>query len=126
MKAVLDASAVLAIVLKERGGASVVPYLGDSLISTVNDAEVMSRLVSLGMPVQVVAGITGHLRLTSVPLSKQHAVAVARLQPRTSAAGLSVGDRACIAVAIGESLPVVTADRAWLDLDLDIEVISIR
>lgn len=126
MKSVIDASAVLALILKEPGGAKVIQFLGPSIMSTVNTAEVMSRLAYLGTPSQDAESLVSHLRITGIPFTEQHAVTVAQLRPSTPVAGLSLGGRACIALALEQDLPVVTADRAWPDLDLGVEVVAIR
>jgi ribonuclease VapC len=114
---VLDASAVLAVIFDEPGSERVAAHLPGALISAVNAAEVMTKLVDLGMPDETVNAIFEGLQLTILPFETAHARASARLRPQTRAAGLSLGDRACLAVAGQRDAPVLTTDRAWSRLD---------
>lgn len=95
-------------------------------MSAVNLAEVLSRLARLGIPVPAAMGFVDTLNLTIAPFMKSDAFPVAELRVSTAHAGVSLGDRACLALAGRMACPVVTADRAWAGLNLDIEVISIR
>ncbi|MCH7669299.1 MAG: type II toxin-antitoxin system VapC family toxin [Acidobacteria bacterium] len=126
MTAVLDASAVLAVLLGEEGSSRVVGYLDDSQISAVNHAEVLSRLDLLGISVESGSDLVDRLRIEVVPFTASHARAVARLRSLTAGSGLSLGDRACIAVARELGHRVVTADRVWMTLKLGVEVVTIR
>ena len=125
-EAVLDASAVLALMHGEPGGETVRPILPRCAISTVNLSEIIAKLVENGID-----GATA-IRLTEAQPYRpmDHTLALARiagtLRAETRAAGLSLGDRACLALALALNLPVYTADRAWRSLPLDIEVRPIR
>ncbi|BCM87941.1 type II toxin-antitoxin system VapC family toxin [Methylobacterium indicum] len=114
---VLDASAVLAVIFSEAGADRVAGHLPGARISAVNAAEVMTKLVDLGMPEDTVEAIFEGLQLTIVPFEIAHARASARLRPLTRPAGLSLGDRACLAVAGQLGAPALTTDRAWSRLD---------
>jgi PIN domain nuclease of toxin-antitoxin system len=132
VKYVLDASALLAYLHGEPGAERVTPALVEvCAISQVNWAEALSKLAELGEdPAQVEARLirAGFLGtgLIVYPLEAPHAVDIARLRPLTRGAGLSLGDRACLALGRSLRLPVLTTDRAWAALRLDVEVRLIR
>ncbi len=117
---------MLAVLNGEPGGETVRPVLHDSVVSTVTLSEVISKLVENG-----VDGRTA-VRLTDAQPFRpmDHTLGLARiagtLRAENRAAGLSLGDRACLALALAMELPVYTADRAWQGLPLDIEVRPIR
>ncbi len=125
-RTVLDASAVLAALQSEPGGEALDALRGDVAISALNIAEVTSKLVSLGAPPETARDLVEGMQLTVYPFDEEHAYQVAALRPPTRAAGLSIGDRACIALGIQLGAPVLTADRAWRGLGLPVEVILIR
>lgn len=124
--AVLDASAVLALLLKEPGGEAVEPYLGVGLLSIVNYSEVVARLSDRGAPDALIRAQLDALQLTLVPFDEEIAFAAGLLRPATRDHGLSFADRACIATAVQTDAPVVTADREWMKLALSVEVRLIR
>jgi ribonuclease VapC len=116
---VLDASALLAY-LREEPGADVVAeaIAGGVVISTVNLAEVFSRSADRGAdPAKLAAKLTQNGLLdgaiTVEPFTATDAIDVAHLRPLTRDAGLSLGDRACLALARRLGAPVLTADTAW-------------
>ncbi len=123
---VLDASAALAVLRSEPGASMVVALQETSLMSAVNLAEVHGRMVQLGM--QSEQAWQAALRIASqiVSFDERHARATADLLPRTRALGLSLGDRACLALAIERKLPVLTADKAWKTLRVGVEIRVIR
>ncbi|MDO8295933.1 MAG: type II toxin-antitoxin system VapC family toxin [Caulobacter sp.] len=123
---VLDASAVLAVVLTEPGGDMVRPLIADSLLSAVNLAEVTTRLLDLGFPSARIDSRLERLRFTVVPFDEGLALSAGLLRAQTRHLGLSVGDRACLALAQREQLPALTADRSWAKLDVGVEVVLIR
>ena len=124
---VLDASALLASIYDEPGGRQVDAALDASAaISTVNLSEVVARLAADGLPVeQVRAGIESW-RLDIVEFNAELALEAGMLRPTTRRAGLSLGDRACLALARRLGLPVLTADRAWAGLPIRVTVQLIR
>ena len=122
MTVVLDASAVLALIRREPGAEKVVAAIAGSLISAVNFAEVASRLVDIGMPQEMALNQLSGFGLHVVPFDLPFATAVMTLRPLTRHAGLSLGDRACLALAIRERATVLTADRAWAALELGCEI----
>lgn len=123
---ILDASAVLAFINKEPGHEKVEPYLPYSIISTINLAEVMSILLENHLEEKEVKNLVGYLIHEIVPFGEEHAFMTAALKKSTQAHGLSLGDRACLALAKIKNLPVLTADKAWQKLNLKIKTIFIR
>lgn len=114
---VLDASAVLAVIFGEAGADRVAGHLPGARISAVNATEVMTKLIDLGMPEDIVDAIFEGLQLTVLPFEMRHARETARLRSFTRGAGLSLGDRACLAVAGQLEATAFTTDRAWAQLD---------
>jgi ribonuclease VapC len=123
---VLDASALLALLNAESGADLVQDLLPESIISTVNLAEVVSRLASVGMPADEIRNILALLGLEIVAFEKEQAFETGFLSPATRSFGLSLGDRACLALAKVASATAVTADQAWGNLDLEVEVKLVR
>ena len=111
--AVLDASAVLVLVQGEPGSDDVARCIPGALISAVNLAEVVGKLADAGMPGDQIELALSSLGLRVVPLDAQAATDVGLLRPATRALGLSLGDRACLALGMASGLPVLTSDRAW-------------
>jgi PIN domain nuclease of toxin-antitoxin system len=124
--AVLDASAVLALIQKEPGGAQVVGYLQGGCMSAANYAEVLFVLGRAGIEIGVAQGLIAALRIEVVPMTAEIAATAATLGATGSRYGLSLGDRACLATAADRNVPVVTADRVWAELNLGIDVIAVR
>lgn len=120
---VLDASAILGLVLGEPRARSVLDHLDGASVSAVNHAEVVGKLTSVGMPSPIVAEVIERLDVDIVPFTDIHAVLAGELRSLTAAVGLSLGDRACLATALDLGAAVVTLDRAWVDLDLGIPII---
>lgn len=121
---VLDASAVLAMLHREPGADAVAAIVGASAISTVNWSEVVQKAASHGVDVEGLADGLGSIGLDIVAFELAEAEAAARLW--RGAERLSLADRACLATAARLDAPAVTADRAWLELELPIEVRPIR
>jgi ribonuclease VapC len=125
-EAVLDASALLAFLRKEPGGERVATALARSCISAVNLAETISKMVEHGKPLDAVTFQIERLRLSVVPFDAEQATIVASLWRGTRVAGLSLGDRACLALGILRKLPVLTADRNWAKAEVGVQVEVIR
>jgi ribonuclease VapC len=116
---VFDASAALAVLFAEPGAdkAEVLIEAGDAVISSVNHAEVVARLLDRGMSEAEVDAVFEGLHLRVLPFTEQQALASGRLRPATKALGLSLGDRCCLALAQQHpGAQVVTADRPWKGL----------
>jgi PIN domain nuclease of toxin-antitoxin system len=123
---VADASAVLAVLRGEVGAAEAVGAISGASISAVNYAEVISRLVDLGASVEEAVVAVGRLDVEVADFDETLAVRTGVMRQSTRVRGLSLGDRACLALAHRLGLPAVTADRAWASLDLGVEVVLIR
>lgn len=122
---VVDSSVILAI-LKQEGGAEAEGYLGNALASTVNLTEVATKLIQLGYSDEDTEMVMAALTIERVAFTEEFINPTATLSKLTKPYGLSFGDRACLALGIRKNLPVLTADRAWTQLDLPIEVKLIR
>jgi PIN domain nuclease of toxin-antitoxin system len=126
---VVDASAILAYHLNEPGTEVVGELLLNEpkcSMSTVNHSEVVARLAGLGWDESSIRESMAAIPLTIVPFDEEDAYACGLLRPITRSAGLSLGDRACIALAMRLKLPVVTMDHAWANLDLPVTVVVAR
>lgn len=123
---VLDASVVIAAVLQEPGGGRAIGHARSPLVSAVNYAEICTRLTDLGMNPETIEGSLKMLRLDVVPFDKEQAERVAALRNATRSSGLSLGDRACLALGASREALVLTADRAWRALDLPIQIEQVR
>lgn len=122
----MDASAVLALIHAEPGAHTVAEAISDATISAVNFAEVISRLTDRGMSEAWIRGAMVGLALEVTHFDEQQAYEVGFLRSSTRQRGLSLGDRCCLGLARRLGLPAITADRAWADLGLDVEIRLIR
>jgi PIN domain nuclease of toxin-antitoxin system len=124
---VLDASALLAVLNREPGAEKLTPdLLSTAVSSTVNLAEVQSKLVSRGIkPDEAWEATISPIREAAVFTDQQARIA-GSLIAQTSAFGLSLGDRACLALGIALKAPVYTADRSWKNLKLGIRIHVVR
>jgi PIN domain nuclease of toxin-antitoxin system len=110
---VLDASALLALLRDEPGAARVAEHIGEARISSVNYAEVVSHFIFAGMPADQIDTMLRPLPLTVVDADQALASIAGRLRAVTAEAGLSLGDRFCLALARRDGLPALTADKHW-------------
>jgi ribonuclease VapC len=122
----IDSSVLLAVILAEPGWQAWVPLIERGVISAVNIAEVVARLVDRGVPEAPLNQLLRVAELTVVPHDLEQALESGRLRALTRHAGLSLGDRACLALARTHGLSVLTADRVWATLALDVPVELIR
>jgi len=123
---VLDASALLAFLRAEPGAILVQQALPGAAISSVNWAEVLQRAQAEHIATAGLYEEMTGLGLAIHPFSVEDATLTASLHPQTRQAGLSLADRACVALATRLTLPVLTADRIWATLDLGITVRLLR
>ena len=119
IKNVLDASAILAVLNCEPGETLVVPLLAESAVSSINLAEVGAKLLDAGLDqatAEIAVSVLGIGKI--VDFDEAQAWEVARLRPLTKQNGLSLGDRACLSLAIRMGVQAVTADKEWSKLNL--------
>lgn len=123
---VLDASALLAVFNNEAGADRVIAVLPVAVISAVNLAEVVTKLQERGMPDDRIRANIAALELSVDPFGEAMAIETGLLRTTTHAAGLSLGDRACLALAHARRAPAFTADRSWTTLDMSADIELIR
>lgn len=127
-KTVLDASALLAWIEAKSGAERVQEALesGAAMMSAVNWAEVLAKLVDRGVSAEDRRRIRASLDIEIRPFDENAAFVAGSLRQPTRRHGLSTGDRACLALALAEAVPALTADRTWANVDAAIEVEVIR
>jgi ribonuclease VapC len=125
-RVVLDASAILAAIGSEPGAGIVMEQVSHAAVSTVNLAEVKSKLVDCGFP-------PGDAWEAAISFSREifdfdtrQADLAGGLISKTRHLGLSLGDRSCLALAMILKAPVYTADRDWAKLDLGLKIHLVR
>jgi ribonuclease VapC len=123
---VLDASALLAFLFTEPGCAVVAAHFQSSCLSSVNLAEVISRFVRDGHSAEAVYQQLAASGIEIVPFLAEDAVLAAGLITHTQKFGLSLGDRACLVLALRRNVAALTADHVWSKLDLPIAIQQIR
>lgn len=125
---VLDASALLALLYEETGREVTAGLIaaGGAAISAVNLSEVVARRLDTGTPQPLIEEVLRSMDLEVVPFDGYLAYRAGSLRPLTRHLGLSLGDRACLALAQQLNVPVYTADRAWANLQLGIPIHLIR
>jgi len=124
---VFDASALMTMLNQESGADQLTPdILVNAVSSTVNLAEVQSKLVNRGLPSNQAWVATLNSVSKAVAFTAEHARIAGNLIAETRPLGLSLGDRACLALAIDLKASVYTADRSWRNLKLGIRIHVIR
>ena len=123
---VLDTSAILAVINEEPGAENVFPTLDHAIINAVTLAEVITKLVDWGMSEKDAQDMIGELGIQVVLFDEEQAYLAGVMSPATRMLGLSLGDRACLALGIVMGLPVITADRNWARVSIDLDVRLIR
>lgn len=123
---VLDASAILALLKREQGADRVKAVLDQAAICAVNVAEVQSKLVVGGLSRQAAEARIRFLGCIILPFDEEQAIEAGSLIAQTRSLGLSLGDRACLALAIDRKATVYTTDKAWKSLNLGIKIEVIR
>lgn len=119
---VLDASALLILINREVGSEVVDGEIPGALISSVNHSEVVAKLVERGLTEAAIRGSLDALEIEVVAFDAEQSYTAGLLRPATRTRGLSLGDRACLALARHLGLAVLTADRVWTELDLGVDV----
>lgn len=123
---VLDSSAVLAVVNAEPGAARVMQLLDGALLSAVNHAEVVTKLVERGIGREKARSVVLGIGVEVVEFEIDLADRTGELRRATRHLGLSLADRACLALAEREGTSAVTADKKWADADIGVDVVVIR
>ncbi|MFU7501402.1 MAG: type II toxin-antitoxin system VapC family toxin [Candidatus Tisiphia sp.] len=124
---ILDASALIALLSEEKGGETVASILPKSVMSSVNIAEVAKFLIERrSLSEEEVSNIIQSLIEIIIPFDTQLALISANIVRQTKALGLSLGDRACLALALQTGYTVYSADRIWSKLNLDCKIVIIR
>lgn len=123
---VIDSSVALATLFEEPRTEAFDIQLNAALIGAVNLAEIVTKLQDRGIADDMILVALGQLQLTIEPFDEEQAVLAGKLRSTTRSKGLSLGDRACIALAAIRGATVVTTDRAWAELDLPVPVLLIR
>lgn len=111
---VLDASALLCLINGEPGSDRVAAVLPQAVISPVNLAEVIAKLNELGADAATARALLAPLHLSVVPFDEAAAFATGALRAATRGQGLSLGDRACLALSISRGATALTTDKAWV------------
>ncbi|HEX5141553.1 MAG TPA: type II toxin-antitoxin system VapC family toxin [Dehalococcoidia bacterium] len=125
--AVLDSSAYLALILVEPGHEFVRDAVAQGAgVSSVNLAEVVSRLRDLDYSLAMVEERLLEFAVPVLPFSQEHGKTAGSLRSATRHLGLSLVDRACLAVAAELDVPAITADRLWVELDIGVQVVLCR
>lgn len=123
--AIIDSSVILAF-LRSEPGAVPLDDMQSSFISAVNLAEVVAKLAEIGWGSDRIHSALDRFDLRVIPLDDDRAYRAGLLRPLTRDQGLSLGDRACLALAQEYGLPAVTADRKWSEVTIDVDIRQIR
>jgi len=126
MTTVLDASAILTLLFRESGASAVEEVLPSACVSAVNWSEVLQKLAQRRVDPGPAASALQALGLTIEPFTGDDAARTAQIWNVTHQGGLSLGDRACLALAYRLDAEAVTADRDWKGLDAGVRVRVIR
>ncbi len=110
---VLDSSAVLALMQRERGAELVAASLPGAMLGVVNLAEVMTKLCERGVPLEVARYAVSSLGVKIAEFTEEQADLIGKLRPLTRSAGLSLGDRACLALAKTSGAKILTTETVW-------------
>lgn len=119
---VLDATALLCLLFDEVGAGKVEARLDLARVCAVNYHEVLVALVDRGIDLEDAQTMLGRLDIEIVPMDRALANIAGALRPLTRAAGLSLGDLCCLALAWTGRAVALTTDQAWADLDIGVAI----
>jgi ribonuclease VapC len=122
----VDSSAILAVLFQEPGAARALEKMSGGMMSAVNYAETGAKLIARGWGREEWEEVVDSFGLTLVPFDRRMAVLSGAMAPDFAPRGVSFADRACIVLGMIEKLPVLTGDRKWASLGLELEVELIR
>ncbi len=125
-EAVIDASALLALLNAEPGADVVLEALPGAVISAVNLSEVIAKLCDAGMPEKAIRQALQPLGLEVIPFDEEQSYQTGLLRSSTQNMGISFGDRACLSLAKMLGVTAFTADRAWDELEAGVMIKIIR
>jgi PIN domain nuclease of toxin-antitoxin system len=125
-ESVLDSSVLIAVLRNERLDNDVIDVVDGAVISAANFAEVWTRIHDLGLTNDPRAQAIFTLLARVEPFTESQARLAADLRPATKSAGLSLGDRACLALALEIGGEVYTADRQWSNISVGCPIHLIR
>jgi ribonuclease VapC len=123
---VLDASAVLALFLKEAGAEIVAQHTQGAIMSAVNVEEVAARMLQRGDKLEDIAADLQSLSVEFVPFHREQAFLTASLKAVCQGLNISLADRVCLALGMERGLPILTSDGKWEKLGLDVTLRLIR
>ena len=123
---VLDASAVLCLLQAENGAERVAEALPDAMIGAVNYSEVVAKLVEAGIDEMTVDSLIDKLQLNVIPFDRVQARLAGSLRSTTRKLGLSLGDRACLALAAAKGATALTCERIWTKFETPCKVETLR
>jgi PIN domain nuclease of toxin-antitoxin system len=125
---VVDSSAYLALVHQETGYRQVAEYLESmrGIMSAVNAAEVLSKQADIGVPLADALALMHLTGVVTASFGPEEALSAASLRKAAKPLGLSLGDRACLALGLKYQCPVLTADRIWQKLEIGVKVLCVR
>jgi ribonuclease VapC len=119
-------SALLALLREEPGAEAVAAVIDGALVSTVNASETIAKLIQRGAGTEEAEEIVLSLPLETRAFELTDAARAGKMWPRGRAIGLSLGDRACLALAESLSLPVMSTDSRWRSFETSIEIRLLR
>ncbi len=124
---ILDSSSLIALLAEEKGQEKIIEVLPYAVMSTVNIAEVVKFLIDRkGLTRERIHKLIQNLIPTILPFDEEQAFLSGELITKTKQLGLSLGDRACLALALSKHYPVYTANKAWASLQLSCNIFLIR
>jgi len=116
----------MCLIRNEPGADIVKDVLPESCISAVNLAEVVAKMDELGMAPPLIAEVLEPLQLETIAFDREQAFGSGLLRQATRGVGLSLGDRACLSLAIKLDAEALTTDQAWSKLNTPAKIRLIR